>query len=229
MSSSLHPRYPLIDYLRFTAIVLMVIYHINFDLYFLKVISREAAYHPFLIVIARTCLCLFIFCVGYSLALNKRKYEDYADFIRGFFKNWLKVFLAALLVSVATYIAVGKLWVYFGILHCITVSLLLCLPLLFVPRLTLLMGVVMMTVYAGWDLSLPWFSLHRATIDYIPVFPWIGMAFIGIGCESFALHKKIQLPQNRWVLLVSRHSLLIYLMHQPIIAGTIWILKQLGL
>ncbi len=222
-------RYPLVDYLRLIAIILMVIYHINIDMYFMGIISREEAYHPLMIVVQRSCLSLFMFCVGYSLALQKQRYTVFQDYRHAFVNNWLKVMFSALLISVATYIALPNVWVYFGVLHCISLSMLVAIPFLYLPRIiSALAGSAIMLAYWVFDMSLPWFKLqNQGTIDYIALFPWFGMVLLGIAAHTLALHTKLPLPERPRLLYISRHSLIFYLIHQPIIGGVLWLLFQL--
>ena len=225
--STLHPRFPLIDYLRFFAIVLMVIYHVSYDLYFMGLVSRDVPFHPALMAVARTCLSTFLFCVGYSLAMNKKRYGLWPVFLKAFMKNWLKISASAILVSVVTYFSVPDKWIYFGIFHCISLSLLLALFFLKIPKLALVLGVSIMVAYLGFGVELAWFKPPQSTLDFIPLYPWSSMVLIGIGMESFSMHKKIQLPENKTVLFFSRHSLSVYLLHQPILVAIIWTGKKI--
>lgn len=226
---TLKPRYALIDYLRCLAILLMIIYHFSYDLYKLGLISRETITLFIFIVIARTCLCLFLFCVGYSIALNDDATPHLKRFLRSFGKNWLKVTAGALLVTLTTYLLAPSNWIYFGILHCISISSLIALAFIRAPYIALIIGTFMMSAYWGWQYQLPWLRLNHFSLDYIPVFPWSGMVLIGLGCAQFHWHKKIQIPSHRWVYRISKHSLMIYLVHQPILIGSILAAKYLFL
>ena len=59
------------------------------------------------------------------------------------------------------------------------------------------------------------------SMDYIPLYPWVGVALMGIGFANKGMHEK-ELPDNpvsRLFKFLSRNALLIYLIHQPIIYG----------
>lgn len=215
-------RFPLIDYLRVFAIFLMVVYHFTYDLYLFGYLERATAFHPLAIAVARTCLCLFLFCVGYSLALAhtpKIRWQAWR-------KNTAKVALAAALVSVVSYLVKPHYWIYFGILHCIAVSSVVALAFIRVPMLALCLGLVNMLAYWIKGAYLPWIRLDGGTLDYIALFPWGGMVLIGLGCASWQLHKKVRLPHNGLIETISRQSLLIYLLHQPLLTGLLWVYKQ---
>ena len=67
-----------------------------------------------------------------------------------------------------------------------------------------------------------------ATEDYVPLFPWTGVLLIGIplghalarrGADALVRlgHAPTLLP---WL---GRHSLAVYLVHQPLLVGLLWL------
>lgn len=221
--SPILPRFTIIDWLRATAIVFMVIYHFCYDLAEFGFITYATFNHTIITFIGRFSLCLFMFCVGYSLALTHGKGINW----HSFFKRWIKIALAAALVSSVTFFSHPQYWIYFGILHCIAVTSLLALLFLRIPLIALITGAAMLVAYWGWGAYLPWIHLDRPSLDYIPVFPWIGPALIGIGLQRFRLHEQINPPPSKPVNWLSRHSLEIYLAHQPILMGMVWAFAKL--
>ena len=77
-------------------------------------------------------------------------------------------------------------------------------------------------------LQLP-LGLHTVSfwsVDYTPLFPWFGVVLIGIGLGSIMYPgggtRRFSVPEipSRWKDILTfpgRHSLLIYLVHQPVI------------
>ncbi len=73
-----------------------------------------------------------------------------------------------------------------------------------------------------------------STVDYYPLVPWLGVVLIGYGMGSilftrFAHQTKFLIEANKLtsyeaISWPGRHSLLLYLLHQPIIIGILWIL-----
>ena len=218
-----YQRFPVIDWLRAFAILLMIIYHFSYDLAQFKLISYTSFNHIIMTVIGRGCLCLFMFCAGYSLALAHQNHFQWQKF----FKRWLKIAAGAALVSLATLFSHPQYWIYFGILHCIAASSLLALLFLRIPLVALVTGIAMMTAFWGYGKYLPWIKLQRPALDYIPVFPWIGPMLIGLGTHRFRLHEKIRLPYNRIIELLSKRSMEIYLIHQPILMSIAWAISKL--
>ena len=219
-------RYSLIDYLRVLAIVLMVVYHFHYDLYLLGLLEESTIRHLLFVFIARSCACLFLFCVGYSIALNYRRNKPRGDFYARFFRHWLQVTIGAVSVSVVSYLVYPQWWIYFGILHCISVASLVALLFIPWPRWALISGLLMMILYWGWDYTLPWFTLDRRSLDYFALFPWLGMVLMGLGAEHLQLHRRFQPRAYTWIEWLSRHALWVYLLHQPVLLGSIWLVRQ---
>jgi uncharacterized membrane protein len=73
-------------------------------------------------------------------------------------------------------------------------------------------------------------NLWQSTVDYFPMFPWFGIVLMGMAVGN-VLYKdgKRQFPfpdlskyvPARFMSWVGKHSLAIYLAHQPIIAGAL--------
>lgn len=221
------PRFALIDWLRAFAILLMVIYHFCFDLMSFNFITSATFNSLWMTAIGRSCLCIFMFCVGYSLAITHSQAIQWQKF----WKRWLKIAGAAALVSLGTFITHPQHWIFFGILHCIAITSLVVLPFLRFPRIALVTGLIMAIAYIffdrtlPWIESLPWFNFRRPSLDYIPIFPWMWGALVGIGMHSFNLHQKIQLPYSAKAAWLSNHSLAIYLIHQPILISLVYLLS----
>ena len=234
-------RYPLIDYLRFLAIVLMLGYHCIWDLVEFNLVSRAFFLSPEVTFFGRLCLTTFLFCMGYSLALAYSAGIDW----KKFGKRWLKLGLAAGFVSISTYIFYPKQWIYFGIIHHIAATSVLLLPLLKIPRLSLLLGLYILLPYWLNSLGLcqyaqnplyPWLKPHclypqpllfQPTLDFIALLPWTACSMLGIGAHYFQLHKKLQPPYSATIQWCSRQSLYIYLAHQPILYALIWLGLQI--
>jgi uncharacterized membrane protein len=65
-------------------------------------------------------------------------------------------------------------------------------------------------------------------VDYYPVLPWFGLALLGIftgyslypqGVRRFSLPDGSAFPPFQALRFLGRHSLLIYVIHQPILIG----------
>lgn len=133
--------------------------------------------------------------------------------------------------------------VYFGVLHCLGCCMLLWALLERSPR-TVLTAVSFSVICLGLWLSrqsfpFPWllplgFMPHRfVTADYFPLFPHLGFFLLGamLG-ERLYRERRSLLPEAmgewglvRFLRLCGRHSLMIYLLHQPVFIGLLWLLS----
>ncbi len=215
-------RYFFIDFLRFIAIALMVFYHFCFDLNFFKIIDIPIYTHWFWYYLPRLIVLLFFICVGFSLRLQ------HVDGIRWHkFYLWIrKLIFFALIISTVTYFMFPKFWIYFGTLHSISITALMALPFLRWPKISLLLGLSLLTAYFGLKFTF-WFELPHPSLDYIPAIPWVGATLLG-----FYLHEKrnyfllFNQYSNRFVQWCSKHSLKIYLLHQVILFPTTYLIKM---
>jgi uncharacterized membrane protein len=216
---------------------LMVLYHLVFDLEYFAVYDIDV-YSGFWLTVARAAASLFLLLVGLSLSLSHSRarllgQED------GFFFHLLKrsvgILGLALGVTVVTYLFIGKGFIVFGVLHLIGLSLLLAYPFLrqhmanFVfGLLFILLGIYLQNISVGFPWLL-WLGLAPHdfySVDYFPVFPWMGVILVGMGLGSMfypEYRRRIPLrdlagsPFVRSLTFLGRNSLTVYLVHQPVI------------
>ncbi|MEF9970348.1 MAG: heparan-alpha-glucosaminide N-acetyltransferase domain-containing protein [Ruthenibacterium sp.] len=64
--------------------------------------------------------------------------------------------------------------------------------------------------------------------DYFPLFPWLFLYWTGLflwrACEPKFGDTLRKMPQSRACKFIARHSLLIYLLHQPIVYGVLYLI-----
>lgn len=131
-----------------------------------------------------------------------------------------------------------EIMIYFGVLHCLGVCMLLwpVFRKLSDPLLTVL-GIVMIAaglyldryvlVDFPWLLPLGFFSPYFPCADYFPLLPHLGFFLLGavIGRRLYAKKESLlpQINEQNWVIrflsFCGRQSLWIYMGHQPILAG----------
>ncbi len=129
--------------------------------------------------------------------------------------------------------------IYFGILHLLGVCMLLYPLFAKLPWwLTAVIGVVIISL-AGAVKSIPvegeWLLplgiSHVSMADYFPIFPNLGTFLIGIALgKTLYKEKKSLLPSVigntapvRFLSLCGRASLWIYIAHQPVVYGVLWL------
>jgi uncharacterized membrane protein len=211
--------------------VSMVAYHFAFDLAWFRVIDADFNHDPFWLAARDSIVTLFLVLVGVSLVLARRAHPGPQPF-------WRRVALiagCAILVTIASYLTFPQTFITFGILHAIALSSVLARPLIDSPRLALALGVVIVALGATVQLPVfdrPWLNwigmmTHKpATEDYVPLFPWLGVVLIGVAIGALVPRMRRSLAAAdrhapAWLGWLGRHSLIIYLAHQPILVGAL--------
>ena len=219
----------------------MVCFHIVFDLQMFGYLPFGTTLHPVFYWHARLVAGSFLFLAGVSLWLA------HGQGIRwpAFWRRWIKLVAAAALVTVATYVALPEYFVYFGILHCIAASSLIGLLALRLPAAAVAaLGAVIMV--ASYILPDPAFNAPllrfiglatepAMTVDFEPLFPWVGPFLLGLASAKWAsargfLHRLAlsDTPVLRRLAWPGQHSLVVYLIHQPILIALIWVASSLS-
>lgn len=224
-----------LDVLRGLAVILMVIYHFSFDLnnfnYIQIDLDHDLAWRSFRAFI----VVLFLTTMGMSLALTHQKGICWSC-LR---KRTLLLGAAAILVSLGSYFQFPKSWIYFGIIHFILFAS--WLGLLFLNRawLSLITAIGLWIGYfsgylhtdALFNIIQPLLHLPiHYTEDLVNIFPWFAPVLIGLFVVARGWHHYPQLQTNRLTQKISflgKHSLLIYLVHQPILFGVVLLFSKI--
>jgi uncharacterized membrane protein len=250
MDQNLTERFWEIDLLRGIAIIMMIVFHLFYDL------DHFGAYNltvhsGFLFYFARATATIFLLLVGISLTLSfsratqtqgagKKLYLKYL-------KRGLKIFSWGLFITVLTWLFLREGFVVWGILHLIGISIILAYPLLkfrywnIVLGLSfMILGLFLKNVSVGFPWLL-WLGLTPNsfyTIDYFPLLPWFGVLLIGIFIgnslyanytRSFKLQDLSQVTGIRLLSFLGRHSLFIYLIHQPVLITVLHLLDLINI
>jgi uncharacterized membrane protein len=228
------PRVAAIDAVRGIALCAMIIYHFCFDLRHFGVTRSDFEHDPFWLSARAAILSSFLLLAGASLVLADRRTQD------SFWRHVGIIAVCALLVSIASYAMFPRTYIWFGVLHAIAVSLVLARPLTRSPRTAFVTGIAI--IVAGLAFAHPAFdnralgwlgfmTAKPATEDYVPLFPWAGMLFLGLALghalirNRFAALAPVAHPP-RWLAWMGRHSLLVYMVHQPLLLGALWLLLR---
>lgn len=234
-TASHNTRFWEIDALRGVAIIMMIIFHLMWDLWYYQIMPDVVLFSGFWKYFQRTCAGLFLVLVGVSLAvITMRRMGNDATGLppfRPYLLRGLKIFGYGMLVSSVIWLArIG--YVHFGILHLIGFASVAAYPFLRKRTLNLILWAVFFI--AGYFLlpvrvDFPWLlwlgivPYNYYPNDFFPVIPYFGVVLLGIflGNSLYAPDgRRFFLPDmSKWLPIrglqwLGRHSLIIYLIHQ---------------
>lgn len=230
-------RLDALDIARGVAILAMVIYHFAWDLSFLGFVAVDVGREPGWVTFARSIAASFLVIVGISLVLAQDAGQRWSKFML----RLGKIAAAAAVITVATYLVFPDAFIFFGILHMIAAGSILALPFLRAPvPLTLAVALVVFTAPAfisspafdsRWLAWIGFFETPPLTNDFEPVFPWFSAVLAGVAAGRIAIDRgwiaRLSTWQARgrvvrWLAIAGRWSLVIYLVHQPILLGALY-------
>ncbi len=232
-------RLAALDVARGAAIVAMILFHTIWDLGNFGYIERAIPYSFGVKLFGHAIGIAFLFIVGVSLMLARERSADWAPFWR----RLARVTGAAGLVSLGTYVVFPQGFVYFGILHCIALSSLLAAPLLSqrwpAVLAAAIAAILAPMIFAAPLFDVPWLSwiglstYEPITNDWRPLLPWAGVVFLGLAAAKF-WRKRGFAPiwadfEPGALSFLGRHSLAIYLLHQPALFAVFYGLAAMGL
>lgn len=233
-------RIELIDLARGLALVAMAIYHFAWDLEFFGYAAPGMTADGGWRLFARAIASSFLFLAGVSLVLAHGRAIRW----EGFWRRFAMVAGAALAISVATYVALPSGFIFFGILHQIAFASLAGLLFVGLPwPVTLVASALVIALPSllrvdAFDHWLLWWTGLSPAVprsnDFVPVFPWFGAVLAGIAAGRLAVDAGLvarmrAVVPGRWSVpfqTAGRHSLAVYLVHQPVLLGCLFLASQ---
>ncbi len=224
-----------IDIFRGLAIVFMVIFHFFYDLNHFQFVTVPLHSSTFWLNFRLLIVNMFLITAGMSLALVHK------DGIRwhSVRKRVLQLGLACAAISLATYLVFPRTWIYFGVIHFILVASIVGLLFVKYPKVSLGLSMAILIGYFFLNVNMhPIFDkvaplLHlpvRYTEDLVPFIPWFAATLFGIAIVGFGWHLKLfensffeaETAVHRVLAIIGKKALPIYLLHQPILFGTVY-------
>lgn len=230
-----------LDLARTAALCGMVIYHFTYDLALFGLIAPATPFTGGWLIFARSIATSFLFLVGVGLWLAHRRGVRWD-------KVWRRVLIvggAAAAITLATRVAIPDRFIFFGILHAITLGSIAGLAFVRLPFwVTAAAAAAVLAVWATVALpvfdqpALSWVGLGTVmpfTVDYVPLFPWFAAVLAGIAAAELAgragLWPRLSAirggPLLHALALPGRYSLAFYLLHQPVLISLVWAFVQI--
>jgi uncharacterized membrane protein len=236
-------RVDAVDCARGLALIGMAAYHLTWDLADFRLVSPLLPFTPGMRLLSHVVASAFLALVGASLALAHRKGFNQ----RAFWRRLAIITGAAALVTLGSVVFAPGEGIFFGILHCIAAASLIARPFVTAPAWASLAAglaaiaaplLIRSTLFdPPWLL---WLGLGEAlpnTLDWRPLLPWAGVVFLGLSlARTPGVIARLTSPMrwraasgpSRAVCFAGRHSLPIYLVHQPILIGLLAALTWWG-
>ena len=234
------PRYTVIDCLRGLAVVCMVAYHLMWDLAYIYGVDMPWFDSEAMHIFQRSIRWAFILLSGFCFPLGRRQW-----------KRGLLILGCSLVITLVSLVAIPDSPIHFGVLTLLGSSMLLTIPVhkltkkwdpylvltiaaaLFGLTCRLSQGYVLhqpmpRAVYANYFTAyfgLPPYGFYSS--DYVPLLPWFFAYLMGYGIyRIFEKHNWLRvfslfrIPPFEWI---GRHALIIYMAHQPLVYGLLWV------
>lgn len=243
---ALNKRVNIIDEVRGLLIILVIAYHILFDLAVVFKIRETWAAFRIAHILQPVLPFMFILISGISFQLSRNN-----------IKRGLIIGAAAMALTLVLWIATPDYIIVFGILHLLAVlhigfGLLkkfidkipapVWIVIIALCVLLFLLTYNVMYEYLGIEglikiplpdslyqnnffMPLGFHSSDFVSSDYTPLLPWMFVFIIGIFLGRYArkMPESLIKPHIRPLAFIGRHTLIIYLVHQPIIYAVLWV------
>ncbi len=218
-----------IDYLRGTALVLMIIYHSLFNLH--EFYGYPVSYSSgFFFYMGKGSAILFILISAVSSAFSRNN-----------IRRAIKFLIIAMLITIGSHLYNPDYGIKFGIIHFLGISILLYPFFRDLHKYVLVVLGTVMIMLGRYLAPVPiqhnylfLFNLQSSSwisADYYPLFPWLGVFLYGISLgKTFYSQKKSLFnftPRRNILGFIGQHTLFVYLIHQPLLLLMIGIYVKL--
>jgi uncharacterized membrane protein len=221
-------------------LLLMFVYHFSWDLTFFRMADFQIFSDWKWIWFAKFIASIILFVMGIAQVMARQRNPAGLDPVV-FMRRLAIIAVAAGLVSTATFIVDARSYIFFGILHHIAAAsvILLVVHRLASPIIVVLAAAVALAPeFLRFDVFnadyLLWLGLYTeapGSVDYVPLLPWLAVPLAGVlaGRIMFRGNAVPALlawvpndPVSKAVHYLGRHSLAVYLIHQPILFGGLY-------
>lgn len=222
-----------IDLVRGIAVILMIGYHLFFDIKYFET-------HQNLYWLAVPIVSLFIMVSGISLSVSYSRGGVFSKFA----KRGVKLLFLGFVITATTFLLLKNGFIVFGVLHFFGISSFLIYPFLkylknslaiLITGISIILAGVFISGFTIGNAYFLWLGFvpeNFYSFDYVPLIPWFGVLLIGIFLgETFYRNGKrnFKFFESKWKIsgfieFIGKNSLIIYFIHQPIILLILFLL-----
>ncbi len=230
-----------LDALRGIAIIMMVFFHLIFNLRTFFGFEQISYHTGFWYYEGRVAAIIFIMLVGVVSSLIHQK-EDHAVALQKNSYRGIRLIGLGLIITLTTFIVARENMVWFGILHFLGLSILISIPLLRFKWLNLGFAAVLFTSYqhlgqiqtdSYLGLIFGVYPPDFSSYDHYALIPWLGYVLIGVAIGNWLykdgkpMIKRQPVKLEEGLIEVGQYSLWIYLLHQPLLLSIMWLYFKL--
>lgn len=217
---------------------MMVVFHVVFDLVIFFGWDKYSYREGFWFYEGRVAAIIFILLVGVASSLVNQRYDHTVALQKNSLRG-LRLIGLGLIITVATYFLDADNMIWFGILHFLGLSILISIPLNRFKWLNVALAVILLAAYYPissiqtdnyFGLIFGILPPQFGSYDHYALIPWLGYVLIGIALGNWIYPKGKALISSKPGFLgeslseIGRYSLWIYLLHQPIILGALYLM-----
>ena len=238
-------RFFLLDVSRGVSVLAMICYHFYWDLGYFGFIDLGTVIQGLGLLAAQVIGVSFITIAG----ISARVLTFSKNFKAKFSKRIVKLIILSAMISLATFFLDKNNFIFFGILHFLTICSIISLILVNVTKsylLFLIFFVVGIISLSSVTFDLPtilsWLGFNKTppiTNDFYPLFPWLTFYLLGFWVGQLIMNRQGSFLDNisfiypldnnllRFFEYVGKNSLIIYIFHQPILFSLFLMFIQL--
>ncbi len=238
-------RFFLLDVTRGVSVLAMICYHFYWDLGYFGFIDLRTVMQGVGLLAAQIIGVSFIMIAGISgriLTFSK-------NFKAKFFTRIVRLIILSAIISLATFFVDKNNFIFFGILHFLTVCSIISLILVNVRKSYLLFlffmvvgSISVSSITFDLPTVLSWLGFNKTppiTNDFYPLFPWLTFYLLGFWVGQIIMSRQSRFLGNisfkyslnnkifTFLEYVGKNSLIIYIFHQPILFSLFLMFIQL--
>ena len=221
----------------------MFAFHFTWDLGYFGFIAPEIPFTPGFMMFGHVIAAAFLLVAGGSLALASQRGMNW----QAYWLRMARLTAAALLVTAVTFYLFPESFIFFGILHCLAAAILTASLFLRAPLwASAAAALAILFIPAVWESAffdkplLAWVGLgirEPLSNDWRAFFPWAGFTLAGLTLMRAALAAGLPARWAAWradnalvrpLVWGGRHSLAIYLIHQPLFFALVYTASLAG-